>query len=241
MSERSVGTSYPAKVNPQQKAPLDLVERTAESLRDQLVTGVFGPGEQLSESALSEQLDVSRNTLRESFRILMHEGLLVRRPNRGVFVSDPSVPGILDVYRVRRLIEPPIVRAAAPKHPALARARRIVDGAVEASERDDWTAVGTANMEWHLALVSLSDSPRLIRYFRTLAAELRLSFISLNAPEYLHSAFVSRNVEIMELLDRGEMSTASDLLEEYLTQSERLVLAAFNGFQITDSGLDSGR
>lgn len=225
-------STYPARVNAEKKSPLDLVERTAESLRDRLVTGVFAPGEQLSESALAEQLDVSRNTLRESFRVLMHEGLLVRKPNRGVFVSEPSVAGILDVYRVRRLIELPVVAAATPKHPALFKARSIVAAAVEAAEREDWAAVGTANMEWHMALVSLSDSPRLIRSFRSLTAELRLAFINLNAPEYLHSAFVQRNVEIMGLLDAGRMGEAAEALQDYLTQSERLVLAAFNGFHV---------
>lgn len=47
------------------------------------------PGQKLSEAALSESLDISRNTLREVFRTLTKEGLIKHAPNRGVFVATP--------------------------------------------------------------------------------------------------------------------------------------------------------
>ncbi|HET8866795.1 MAG TPA: GntR family transcriptional regulator, partial [Agrococcus sp.] len=42
----------------------------ADTLRAQIIQGAFTPGERLSESALAERLEVSRNTLREAFRVL---------------------------------------------------------------------------------------------------------------------------------------------------------------------------
>lgn len=50
-------------------------------------------------------MDVSRNSLREAFRLLTKEGLLRHEHNRGVFVATPSVASIIDIYRVRRTIE----------------------------------------------------------------------------------------------------------------------------------------
>ncbi|WP_227667102.1 GntR family transcriptional regulator, partial [Klebsiella pneumoniae] len=41
------------------------------------------PGARLSERELTSQLDISRNTLREVFRLLTQEGLLRYQPNRG--------------------------------------------------------------------------------------------------------------------------------------------------------------
>lgn len=50
-----------------------------------ITIGELPPGERLSETALSETLEISRNTLREVFRVLTQEGLLTYKPNRGVF------------------------------------------------------------------------------------------------------------------------------------------------------------
>lgn len=213
----------------------DLVERTALALRDLLIDGRFLPGHQLVEPALATQLGVSRNTLRESFRILMHEGLLVRRPNRGVFVQTPDVAQILDIYRVRRLIEEQAARGATPKHPGLVEVRAAVDRAVRLRDAEDWHGVGSENMHFHAALVGLADSPRLVELFARMQAELRLVFVTLDNPEYLHDPFVDENVRISALLHEGRMDDAADALDAYFTRSERTVLAALDRVRTTRS------
>ena len=55
---------------------LNLSDRIAEQMRQKIVHGEFAPGQRLSEAALSEHLQISRNTLREVFRLLTKEGLL---------------------------------------------------------------------------------------------------------------------------------------------------------------------
>ncbi|MEG1736519.1 MAG: GntR family transcriptional regulator, partial [Comamonas sp.] len=84
--------------------PQNLTERIAHEIRGKLVHGEFAPGQRLSEAALSETLAISRNTLREVFRVLTKEGLLVHEPNKGVSVAVPSMASIIDIYRVRRMI-----------------------------------------------------------------------------------------------------------------------------------------
>lgn len=205
----------------------DLADQIAAQLRERLITGGFAPGEQLSEGQLAAELAVSRNTLREAFRVLIHEGALTRRPNRGVFVRVPSVAGVLDVFRVRRLIEVAAVRDALPKHPSIRAARAAVDTARAARDASDWRAVGTANMEFHTALCALGESPRLDEFFRNVLAELRIAFVALENPEYLHAPFVDQNIGLIELLEAGRMAEAADELDAYLVRSERLVVAAF--------------
>ncbi|WBU37880.1 GntR family transcriptional regulator [Homoserinibacter sp. YIM 151385] len=204
----------------------DLVERTAATLRSQLIEGRLLPGQQLIEPALTAELAVSRNTLRESFRILMHEGLLVRHPNRGVFVLEPGVADILDIYRVRRVIEGQAVRLAVPRHPAIRSAAEAVDAAERARDEDDWQLVGTMNMAFHAALVELADSERLTETFARLQAELRLAFTTLASPEFLHAPFIDENRVVVRHLQAGDMAAAADALDAYFTRSERTVLAA---------------
>ena len=68
-----------------------LIERTAQTVRASIIAGDLIPGTRLSEAHLSEQLGISRNTLREVFRLLTQEGLVRHEPHRGVSVSLPDV------------------------------------------------------------------------------------------------------------------------------------------------------
>jgi DNA-binding GntR family transcriptional regulator len=189
--------------------------------------GHFTPGQRLPEARLAGELGISRNTLREAFRLLTRESLVRYAPNRGVFVAAPSMPAILDIYRVRRLIEIPALAQAWPKHQAVASMRAAVAEAEAARERQDWRAVGSANMTFHAAIVALIDSPRLTVFISQIIAELRLVFGLLEDPELLQTPFIAQNAAILAKLEEGDPAGAAELLTGYLDRSERMVLAAF--------------
>jgi DNA-binding transcriptional regulator YhcF (GntR family) len=63
--------------------------QVASSLRAEILTGTFGPGEKLpSHAQLVERYGVARLTLQQSLRILRDEGLIVSRQGSGVFVRE---------------------------------------------------------------------------------------------------------------------------------------------------------
>lgn len=204
-----------------------LTDRVTEEIRRKLADGEFAPGQRLSEAALAEQLQISRNTLREAFRLLSKEGLLTHSPNRGVSVAVPDMASIIDIYRVRRLIECQALAQAYPRHPAKKRLREAVETAMRARDAGDWRAVGSANMAFHMAIVELADSERLNTMFAHLLAELRLAFGLLQDPEFLHAPYVDMNVKILDLAEAGDFSQAAQALNDYLVHSERIVLAVY--------------
>ncbi|WP_262380410.1 GntR family transcriptional regulator [Nonomuraea sp. PA05] len=201
-------------------------ERVADILRDRISEGFFQPGQRLSEESISEGLGVSRNTLREAFRLLGHEGLLEHRLNRGVFVRLPSVEDVLDLYRVRRVLEGAAVRRK-PSEEALTLIKEAVADARRAVAADDWQAVGTANIRFHQALVSLNDSPRIDEAMRQLLAELRLVFHVMENPRAFHEPFVERNLALIELIESGRPDEAAAYLDDYLHHAERLLIHAY--------------
>ncbi|MBC8944235.1 GntR family transcriptional regulator [Xenorhabdus indica] len=211
-----------------ESSPQILSKKITEIIRNKLVIGELLPGQRLSEAILSEQLGISRNTLREVFRTLTQEGLLKHRPNRGVFVAIPDIASIIDIYRVRKLIECQALAQAYPVHPAVTKMRAAVANAQQCQNRQDWVGVGTANMRFHAAIVELTDSERLITFYRNISAELRLAFGLLNEPELLYAPYVDKNAYILELLDSGQTKLATQKMEDYLDLSERTVLAAYS-------------
>lgn len=205
----------------------------AETIRYKIMVGALTPGQRLSEATLSEELEISRNTLREVFRVLTQEGLLTYAPNKGVYVSVPDMAAIIDIYQVRRLIECDALTHAYALHPAVQKMSQAVNEAREHEEVKDWIGVGTANMKFHIAIVELSDSERLIKLYRNVSAELRLAFGHLNDPKILYAPYIDKNQSILELLDSGHNQEAADMLRSYLDLSERTLLAAYKRNQTT--------
>ncbi|MEU4764021.1 GntR family transcriptional regulator [Actinosynnema sp. NPDC023794] len=197
-------------------------ERVADKLRTSVLDGDIKPGQQLNEKALGEALRVSRNTLREAFRLLTHERLLVHEYSKGVFVRRPDVPDIVDIYAARRVIECGAVR----RWPhADDDARRAVRDAVALGstfrEQGDWTGVGTANVKFHQAVTALAGSARLDEEMERLLAEVRLAFHVMGDPEEFHRDYLPLNRSIVDRLDAGEVRQAEEALLTYFDRAEK--------------------
>jgi DNA-binding GntR family transcriptional regulator len=208
--------------------PRSQAEHVAEVLRGRVTEGLHPPGAQLSEENLVRQLGVSRNTLREAFRLLAHDGLLVHEFNRGVFVARLGVADLVDLYSVRKLVEPYVVRSLTPvdvhQLEPLAEAVRVAEGAAREGR---WPVAGTANVTFHRSLVALAGSPRLDAIGERLWAELRLLFAVVDFPQELYEPYVPRNRELYEALRKGQFDQAADDLLGYLGDAEAGLRQAF--------------
>ena len=206
-------------------------ERVADVLRQRIMEGFFPPGARLSENALCSALGVSRNTLREAFRLLSHDRLVVHELHRGVFVRVPSESDIVDLYRIRSIVECAAVREL--RHPGeaqLDRVREPVQAGLAAAAAGDWRAVGTADLRFHQALASLAGSERLDELMRSVLAELRLVFHVMASPREFHEPYLARNEEIVRLVDAGETQAAARVLARYLADAENQLTSAARAF-----------
>ena len=202
-----------------------LTESVASRIRERVISGTLTPGSHLSELTLTEELQVSRNTLREVFRLLTKEGLLRHEANRGVFVRRPAcrpsstsiacgassnvrrLPRPLPVIRARRTCAPPSKAPSAAAMPAM-------------------VGVGSADIAFHAAIVELADSPRLSSFYAQISFELRLVFGLLQDGE---SCMPLRrpDLAILTELENGKPSAAAETLEAYLLRAERFILGAY--------------
>ncbi|MER6915940.1 GntR family transcriptional regulator [Streptomyces sp. NPDC000594] len=210
-------------------------ERVADILRTRIAEGYFQPGERLSEDMIGKALGVSRNTLRESFRLLTHERLLVHRLNRGVFVRMLAVQDVVDIYRTRLLVECAVVHDLGEPPYALARLDAAVGGGERAALDEDWRGVSTANIHFHSELVALAGSARTDELMRSVLAELRLAFHVVDDPRGLHQPYLVRNRAILEALRSGDRTHAEGLLAQYLADSRAQLVEAYAGLVTDDA------
>src|SRR5262245_48289041 len=85
-----------------ESAPLR--RKISASLRQAIEQGSLKPGERLVEKDLCRELNVSRTSLREAFRELESEGILVNHP-RGMVVAQVTDHEASNIYKVRAALE----------------------------------------------------------------------------------------------------------------------------------------
>ena len=209
-------------------------ERVAGVLRERIASGQLAPGTRLVEEAIGEALGVSRNSLREAFRLLAHERLLTHELNRGVVVRTLTEQDVVELYRVRRLIELAALRGLGDPEDLepdgrdrLAKLADAVYDAEQAATRGNWQDVGTADLRFHRALVELAGSARIEEFMAQILAELRLVFHVMKDPRHFHEPYIARTREILEALENGDPVFAEQLLEQYLDDAEGQLVHAY--------------
>lgn len=82
-----------------------LSEQVVQTLRQLIVDGDLRPGARLMDAELAEQLQVSRPTVRDAFRRLQHEGIIINQPHRGYFVAEFRRDDVEELLALRGLLE----------------------------------------------------------------------------------------------------------------------------------------
>ena len=84
---------------------LGVTTSALQFLRDQIITGELRPGGKLNEVTISMNLGISRPPLREAFRVLEKDHLVVNIPRRGTYVTELSIKDFIEVSQVREMVE----------------------------------------------------------------------------------------------------------------------------------------
>ena len=149
-----------------------LVETAIESLRQAIEKGHWAIGERLPvEAQLSESLGVSRNTVREAVRVLVHVGMLETRQGDGTYVRATKDAGetlrrinraqLRDKLEVRIMLETEAAKLAAERRDAKDLERMTLALDERAKAGDDVESRIRHDHAFHTALVAASHNPAL--------------------------------------------------------------------------------
>lgn len=153
------------------------VDRVAGELRRAVFDGELESGTPLRELALASSLGVSRPTVREALTLLVSEGLATREPHRGVAVASPQAESVRDVCRARLVLEGAGVRRWPDAAEELRERVRSALAAYTTSvaDRVSYQELNERHLAFHVSLVGLTGSPRLVVMAEALVSELRLA------------------------------------------------------------------
>jgi DNA-binding GntR family transcriptional regulator len=144
-------------------------------IREQIITGELGAGEQLRQRDLARRFGVSQTPVREAMRRLEAEGLLLSDTHRGFTVTAFDEGPVEENFQIRAALESLGAALAAQKIDAggLARLQELSDR-MRALTEDD---IGYAelNREFHFTVYEHAHSPLLLSLMRLLWASLGAS------------------------------------------------------------------
>lgn len=82
-----------------------VTETVLQNLRVKIIVGELAPGAKLKEEELSSNFGISRAPLREAFRLLENEHLVVYYPRKGSYVTEISIERCREIFQVRTMME----------------------------------------------------------------------------------------------------------------------------------------
>jgi DNA-binding GntR family transcriptional regulator len=195
-------------------------------IQDDILNGVFKPGERLAETTLSALLGVSRTPIREALKQLELEGLVKVIPNKGAVVTGVSNKDINDIYTIRKLIEGLAARWAAENI-----TREELDTLSETLaleqyyiEKNDVTHLLKYDSIFHDTLFSASKSNPLMFVLKTFHMYVQRSRnYALSHPERAKMVHGEHKAILDALIER-DADKAEKLMIEHITNASRYTI-----------------
>ncbi len=204
------------------------VDRVAAELRRAVFDGELESGTALREVALAASLGVSRPTVREALTLLVAEGLATREPHRGVSVASPEADSVHDVCCARLVLEGAGLRAwheATEDHRQ--QVRTALKAYIDAIESEaSYQELNERHLDFHVSLVGLTGSPRLVAMQENLITELKLALAQVDRLRRNAHDQADSHAALVRLLEDGALDAAYAFLVGHLEDAERDIVEA---------------
>jgi DNA-binding GntR family transcriptional regulator len=220
---------------------LGLSAAVCARLREMIIEGVLAPGTRLNERVLCEQLNVSRTPLREAFKTLAVEGLIVLQPNRGAVVAQMSVPEIEHTFEVMGALEGLSGELACARalDSEIAEVKALHFEMLAAHARRDLPAYYKLNHAIHDRMNAMARNPVLTETYQQINARIQSLRFRSNFNQDKWDAAVREHGSMQEALERRDGKALREILQQHLRNKRDAVIAVLRAAQAPSSG-DTG-
>jgi len=191
-------------------------------LKKEIITGELKAGQKLSEAGMAMSLNVSRTALREAYRILEKENLIVNIPRRGTKVSEISADDLKRSYHARRMIEYYAIDLLEMENMRnLPHARECLERESKLSrpsydDREEYYRYVLTFAEFHVRMIEATGNGWLIEFFESITSHLaRYQLMYLYIPGSGDRSAVEHE-EILACIEAGNYKKARALMVEHI-------------------------
>jgi len=221
---------------------INLREHIEHRLRAAILSGAFGPGERLVESAIAEHLSVSRGPVREALTSLEREGLVVHVPRKGYTVVDFTEKDVDEVYSLRLLLETEALRRAMDRlnKDVLDMLQKIVDEMGAAVlQHDEPQRIVDLDLSFHECICRAADHSRLYAAWHSMCAQTR-TLVGLTSRTHYQDPEEPRKLHqrILEAIRAPDLERAQKLLADHILDAQRRAMMALEQLRTEMGGAD---
>jgi GntR family transcriptional regulator, rspAB operon transcriptional repressor len=199
-----------------------LSERAYQHIRADILRGRLPVGTVVGESALADELGISKTPVRQALQLLRGEGLLQVGARRQLVVRGFSPEHRQEIVDIRQALEALAVRAAAERMTLddidhlrllLIRQKRAAD----ADREDDFIDL---DEEFHLRMAAGAGMPVVERLLRQLRGFVRVMHIGTTRPRGYLAEVLAEHTAIVDALEDRDVEKAAEALNEHLRRSD---------------------
>ncbi|MFV1852631.1 MAG: GntR family transcriptional regulator [Thalassospira sp.] len=202
------------------------VQQIADAITNAIREGRLAPGQRLTEVDFAKKLRVSRPSVREAFRQLSSDGLLLSQPYRGVSVRHMTRREVDDLFAVRGALEGLAVRLATPFLAGAIKPLEDIQTALDVAESHrDLNAMSRENLAFHMLFPETSRNALLCEQLRRIANNVYwLQFRVLVADEKVLGTNAAHRA-IVDAVRSNDAKLAEAIMIDHVDQSRQMVQA----------------
>lgn len=204
-------------------------QQVLEVLREEVVTGVRKPGEQLKQDVIASEFGVSPGPVREALRHLESEGLVQHIPNHGVYVADLTAAELTRLLLpVRLAIETYAVPLAAERlrNDRLGELERLVESMDEGVRNSDLALVNDLDVRFHEITVEAAGSLHALQLWRSVQPRIRALIYRLAPRHQVLEEIPQEHRILLAAIRAGDADGLRKALEEHIIGSAAQLLDA---------------
>ena len=183
-----------------------------QKIRNNIIGGIFKPGQPIAEETLSAELKMSRTPIREALIRLQSEDLITIIERKGVIVNEITPKDIVEIFQIRLLVEPYATKVCVEflEKAVLKKIKTFLEKLVKSkSSKQDFSALDKSLNELddlHNLIIKSSGNRRLVNLFYNLHGQiLRVFFLERRIPGRLGRSIQEHlNIVIALLEDDGD-------------------------------------
>jgi DNA-binding GntR family transcriptional regulator len=199
--------------------------RITEAIAERIIAGTLQPDMPLRQDHVAREFNSSHVPVREAFRQLEAQHLVVALPRRGVRVAPLDATAIREISEMRAALEVVALRHAAPRLTP-AHLARIELSLIEGDNAETLQEFEAANRAFHQALVAPCGMPRLLASLDGLQrANSRLVFAMARSAGWRPRSNQDHRL-ILGALRAHNIEQACGLLARHIQTIERLTTPA---------------
>lgn len=210
----------------------DRLERTTTAndvtnvLRRRILEGRYSEDQFIRQDVIAQELGVSRIPVREALARLEAEGLVIREKYRGAVVPKLSSNEIREIYEMRSMIEPYLLRHAIENisKDQLKHLRQIVERARKTTRMNEWAGM---NVDFHRSLFEAAERPLALSVLDNLLvrADRYLKLQNFNSSTTKQESD-AQHMRILELVEKRDVDGAIEALQQHISWNAEDVRAS---------------